>query len=162
MGELVDVGRAKLAAVGAQVRKPHVVEQNDQHVGARVARRSARAAVARPVPGCAPARVPASRAPASHADASAVLHHASVSSEGRTRLFERFFRGQSEVMRTAMIFRRDRPDLSQPRQRLGLGIHYDDVAETLEVEGVQKFADSWKELLESVNRELAAFEGEAK
>jgi transaldolase len=43
-----------------------------------------------------------------------------------------------------------------------LGIHYDDVAETLEVEGVQKFADSWNELLESVTRQLAAFKGEAK
>jgi transaldolase len=43
-----------------------------------------------------------------------------------------------------------------------LGIGYDDVAETLEVEGVQKFADSWKELLESVSRQLAAFKGDAK
>jgi transaldolase len=44
----------------------------------------------------------------------------------------------------------------------GLGIHYDDVVEVLEVEGVQKFADSWKELLNSVTRQLAAFGEEGK
>jgi len=37
-----------------------------------------------------------------------------------------------------------------------LGIHYDDVVTTLEVEGVQKFADSWKELLASVRGQLDA------
>jgi transaldolase len=35
-----------------------------------------------------------------------------------------------------------------------LGIHYDDVVETLEVEGVRKFADSWKELLDTVTKQL--------
>jgi transaldolase len=40
-----------------------------------------------------------------------------------------------------------------------LGIHYDDVVDTLEVEGVQKFADSWRELADSVSRQLAAFSG---
>lgn len=43
-----------------------------------------------------------------------------------------------------------------------LGIGYDDVVEVLEVEGVRKFADSWRELLESVTHQLAAFSGEGK
>jgi transaldolase len=37
-----------------------------------------------------------------------------------------------------------------------LGVHYDDVVRVLEEEGVQKFAASWEELLESLSRELAA------
>ena len=37
-----------------------------------------------------------------------------------------------------------------------LGVHYNDVVRVLEEEGVQKFAASWEELLESLNRELAA------
>ena len=37
-----------------------------------------------------------------------------------------------------------------------LGVHYDDVVGVLEDEGVQKFAASWSELLDSVGRELAA------
>jgi transaldolase len=37
-----------------------------------------------------------------------------------------------------------------------LGVHYDDVVRVLEEEGVQKFAASWEELLESLKRELAA------
>ncbi len=37
-----------------------------------------------------------------------------------------------------------------------LGVHYDDVVKVLEEQGVQKFADSWAELLSSVSRELAA------
>ena len=37
-----------------------------------------------------------------------------------------------------------------------LGVHYDDVVRVLEEEGVQKFAASWEELLESISRELAA------
>jgi transaldolase len=37
-----------------------------------------------------------------------------------------------------------------------LGIHYDDVVDTLEAEGVQKFADSWTELLTSVTSQLDA------
>jgi transaldolase len=37
-----------------------------------------------------------------------------------------------------------------------LGVHYDDVVRVLEEEGVQKFAASWAELLESIKRELAA------
>ena len=43
-----------------------------------------------------------------------------------------------------------------------LGIHYDDVVTTLEVEGVQKFADSWQELLNSVRGQLDAFGEETK
>ena len=35
-------------------------------------------------------------------------------------------------------------------------MHYDDVVRVLEEEGVQKFAASWAELLESIKRELAA------
>jgi transaldolase len=35
------------------------------------------------------------------------------------------------------------------------GIDYDDVVEVLEVEGVKKFADSWNELLDSVQGQLA-------
>jgi transaldolase len=37
-----------------------------------------------------------------------------------------------------------------------LGVHYDDVVQVLEEQGVQKFATSWNELLESITRELAA------
>lgn len=37
-----------------------------------------------------------------------------------------------------------------------IGIEYDDVVELLEVEGVQKFEDSWKQLLESVQGQLDA------
>jgi transaldolase len=37
-----------------------------------------------------------------------------------------------------------------------LGVHYDDVVRVLEEEGVQKFAASWQELLESLSGELAA------
>jgi transaldolase len=37
-----------------------------------------------------------------------------------------------------------------------LGVHYDDVVRVLEDEGVQKFAASWAELLDSISRELAA------
>jgi transaldolase len=37
-----------------------------------------------------------------------------------------------------------------------LGVPYDDVVRVLEEEGVQKFAASWEELLDSVSRELAA------
>jgi transaldolase len=37
-----------------------------------------------------------------------------------------------------------------------LGVHYDDVVQVLEEQGVQKFATSWNELLESISRELAA------
>ena len=52
LSELVDVGCADFAAVGAQIRKPHVVEQHDQHVGARVAGRTVRAAVVWRAPSC--------------------------------------------------------------------------------------------------------------
>jgi transaldolase len=41
----------------------------------------------------------------------------------------------------------------------GLGIDYDDVVEVLEVEGVQKFDDSWKQLLESLQSQLTAAAG---
>ncbi|HUA42419.1 MAG TPA: transaldolase [Streptosporangiaceae bacterium] len=37
-----------------------------------------------------------------------------------------------------------------------LGVPYDDVVRVLEEEGVQKFAASWEELLDSIRRELAA------
>ena len=37
-----------------------------------------------------------------------------------------------------------------------LGISYDDVVEVLEVEGVQKFATSWHEFLETVETNMAA------
>ena len=37
-----------------------------------------------------------------------------------------------------------------------LGIGYDDVVTVLEDEGVEKFAASWKELLETISTELAA------
>ena len=37
-----------------------------------------------------------------------------------------------------------------------VGIDYDDVVEVLEVEGVQKFEDSWKQLLEGLQRQLDA------
>jgi len=37
-----------------------------------------------------------------------------------------------------------------------LGVHYDDVVQVLEDEGVQKFATSWKELLDSITTELQA------
>jgi transaldolase len=37
-----------------------------------------------------------------------------------------------------------------------LGVHYDDVVQVLEEEGVQKFAASWHDLLGTIGRELAA------
>jgi transaldolase len=37
-----------------------------------------------------------------------------------------------------------------------LGVHYDNVVQVLEDQGVQKFAASWSELLDSVSAELAA------
>jgi transaldolase len=37
-----------------------------------------------------------------------------------------------------------------------LGVHYDDVVAVLEDEGVQKFAASWTELLDSISKEMAA------
>ncbi len=37
-----------------------------------------------------------------------------------------------------------------------LGVHYDDVVAVLEDEGVQKFAASWAELLDSISKEMAA------
>jgi transaldolase len=37
-----------------------------------------------------------------------------------------------------------------------LGVHYDDVVQVLEDEGVEKFATSWKELLDSISTEMAA------
>ncbi len=43
-----------------------------------------------------------------------------------------------------------------------LDIHYDDVVQVLEAEGVQKFADSWVELLDTVRRQLAEMSGEGK
>ncbi len=38
----------------------------------------------------------------------------------------------------------------------GLGIYYDDVIATLEKEGVEKFVDSWHELLDTVRGQLDA------
>jgi len=37
-----------------------------------------------------------------------------------------------------------------------LGVHYDDVVAVLEQQGVEKFAASWNELLETISREMAA------
>ncbi len=37
-----------------------------------------------------------------------------------------------------------------------LGVHYDDVVQVLEDEGVQKFATSWAALLDTIKREMAA------
>jgi transaldolase len=37
-----------------------------------------------------------------------------------------------------------------------LGVHYDDVVKVLEDEGVEKFAASWGELLDTISREMAA------
>jgi transaldolase len=37
-----------------------------------------------------------------------------------------------------------------------LGIHYDDVVQVLEDQGVEKFAASWAELLDTIKREMAA------
>jgi transaldolase len=37
-----------------------------------------------------------------------------------------------------------------------LGIGYDDVVTVLENEGVQKFATSWNELLETIKKEMSA------
>jgi cytochrome P450 len=48
-------------------------------------------------------------------DAATVLHHPDVSSEGRTRLFEYFFRGEAEGLRTTMLFR-DPPDHTRLRR----------------------------------------------
>jgi len=42
------------------------------------------------------------------------------------------------------------------RQLENLGVSYDDVVEVLEHEGVQKFAASWNELLDTIKREMAA------
>ena len=42
------------------------------------------------------------------------------------------------------------------RQLEELGVHYDDVVKVLEDEGVQKFATSWAELLDSISREMSA------
>jgi transaldolase len=42
-----------------------------------------------------------------------------------------------------------------------LGISYDDVVETLEVEGVDKFAASWQQLLETVSAELESAQQES-
>jgi len=38
----------------------------------------------------------------------------------------------------------------------GIGVHYDDVVAVLEQQGVEKFAASWTELLESITREMNA------
>jgi len=38
----------------------------------------------------------------------------------------------------------------------GLGIDYDDVIQLLEVEGVQKFEDSYAQLVESVKAQVGA------
>jgi transaldolase len=40
----------------------------------------------------------------------------------------------------------------------GLGIQYDDVIETLEREGVEKFAASWLELIQSLQHQLETTE----
>ena len=40
-----------------------------------------------------------------------------------------------------------------------LGIGYDDVVTVLEEEGVQKFATSWNELLETIATQMAAVSG---
>jgi transaldolase len=37
-----------------------------------------------------------------------------------------------------------------------IGVHYDDVVAVLEQQGVEKFAASWNELLETISREMAA------
>jgi transaldolase len=37
-----------------------------------------------------------------------------------------------------------------------LGVKYDDVVAVLEQQGVDKFAASWTELLQTINREMAA------
>ena len=37
-----------------------------------------------------------------------------------------------------------------------LGVHYDDVVKVLEDQGVEKFATSWAELLDSISHEMAA------
>jgi transaldolase len=42
------------------------------------------------------------------------------------------------------------------RQLEALGVHYDDVVAVLENEGVEKFEASWKELLDTISREIAA------
>ncbi|HVA59868.1 MAG TPA: transaldolase [Mycobacteriales bacterium] len=44
----------------------------------------------------------------------------------------------------------------------GLGIEYDDVVRVLEEEGVTKFAESWAELISSVDARLSAFRSETK
>ena len=38
----------------------------------------------------------------------------------------------------------------------GLGISYDDVVDVLEAEGVQKFATSWHQFLETIETNMAA------
>jgi transaldolase len=42
------------------------------------------------------------------------------------------------------------------RQLEALGVHYDDVVTVLENEGVEKFEASWKELLDTISREMTA------
>ena len=37
-----------------------------------------------------------------------------------------------------------------------IGVHYDDVVAALEQQGVEKFAASWTELLDSITREMNA------
>ena len=37
-----------------------------------------------------------------------------------------------------------------------LGVGYDDVVQVLEDEGVEKFAVSWQELLDTIKKEMAA------
>jgi transaldolase len=54
-------------------------------------------------------------------------------------------------------------DAHQVLDRLGeLGIEYDDVVETLERDGVEKFEQSWTELTEAVSGQLDRFGGETK
>ena len=38
----------------------------------------------------------------------------------------------------------------------GLGVHYDDVVQVLEIQGVEKFAASWQEMSDTIKREMAA------
>ena len=50
----------------------------------------------------------------------------------------------------------DEAQAAAPASSRTLGIDYDDVTETLEREGVEKFADSFKELLEGVEKKRDA------
>ncbi len=53
-------------------------------------------------------------------------------------------------------------DARQVMQKLAdAGVDYDDVIDTLEKEGVEKFVKSWNELLETVEQNLAAARGKA-